>query len=240
MKDLKHLKTLHQKVNKRRPWANEGVLSGTARLAKDGMYASAQIAIPRIGAQNMRLKKKQLNIMTATGAALFNLFVSKTKELVDGFDATRTSAYDLGAFALHAASGFSDKKYDHERQYNVDEYFALREKMRENGTLPSKWGNTFESIQEDFSAVLEMLNIPQVRPLPKKGKTVGRRGHFSEFYSEDTRQHAVNIFGPFMEHWNYVLPSDWAHLSISDRSRAEFAVLSFFRHNYWKYLRPYI
>lgn len=85
----------------------------------------------------------------------------------------------------------------------------------------------FESIQEDFSAVMEMLNIPQVRPLPKKGKTVGRRGHFSEFYSEDTRQHAVNIFGPFMEHWNYVLPSDWAHLSISDRSRAEFAVLFF-------------
>ena len=148
-KNLEQLEKLHKKVNKRRPWANEGIFSGTARLAKDGLYASTQIAVPRIGAQNMRLKKAKLHMMTLSGSLMFNMFVAKTKELVDGFDASRTSIYDLGAFALHAGSRFSDQNYDNEREYDVEEYFALRERMRSEGTLPPKWENSFESIQEE-------------------------------------------------------------------------------------------
>lgn len=98
----------------------------------------------------------------------------------------------------------------------------------------------FESLQEDYSRVLEKLGIEQVRPLPRKGRTAGRRGHYSSFYREEVRHQAVNVFGPCMERWGYEFPEAWRDIAPNAASRKLYAFLSIFRHSYWRYLRPYL
>ncbi|MCH6550817.1 MAG: hypothetical protein IH804_02225 [Planctomycetes bacterium] len=86
-------------------------------------------------------------------------------------------------------------------EFSTREYFDRRETVMSSfdvGEILARIDEEhsvvrFESIQDDFSTVLEKLNIPQVRPLPRKGQTAGRRGHFSEFYGEEIRQQAVDV-----------------------------------------------
>ena len=143
------LRELYHKVRKRRPWANENIYSGTARLTKDLVYAGASAAIPHAAGGRFRLKNTQLHIATVGGSALFNTFVQKTGQLFKGLDFTKSAVYDILDMKRYLLTGNEYTEFDVEREYNVADYFALRGKLQAEGNLPHNFQFTFESIDED-------------------------------------------------------------------------------------------
>jgi hypothetical protein len=95
----------------------------------------------------------------------------------------------------------------------------------------------FENIQQDFSAVLERLNITPARPIPVYNKTEGRQGKsFLDYYaSPAVRERAIKVFGPFMEKWGYTFPDDWGANSVSTLTRAKHVVANAVRVPVWRY-----
>lgn len=94
----------------------------------------------------------------------------------------------------------------------------------------------FEHLQEDFSLALQRLGLEQVRPLPMINPT-GERGTYLDYYPKDLRPHAARIFGPFMRKWGYVLPREWAGVSVPRSAMITFRLLSPVRYLYRRYLR---
>ena len=91
----------------------------------------------------------------------------------------------------------------------------------------------FEHLQDDFARLLESLNIEQVRPLPLRNKTGERADDCYAYYTPDTWEHVRRIFGPFLQQWEYRLPSDDQHVPAS--SQAMFRVLRGYRRRYvWR------
>jgi hypothetical protein len=67
----------------------------------------------------------------------------------------------------------------------------------------------FENLQEDFSTVLALIGIGQVRSLPRINETKRGITDFDEYYPEFVREHVVSVFGPYMNEWGYDLPESW-------------------------------
>jgi hypothetical protein len=70
----------------------------------------------------------------------------------------------------------------------------------------------FEHLQEDFSKVLKMIGITQIRPLPVLNKTKGKKNYL-DYYDDNVIDHAVKIFSPFMEEWSYSFPDSWPDIN---------------------------
>ncbi len=66
----------------------------------------------------------------------------------------------------------------------------------------------FENMQEGFDEVLKKLNIEKQRDIPLKNKTAEKK-NFIDYYTPEIRQHAIFVFGPFMEKWGYEFPTEW-------------------------------
>ena len=95
----------------------------------------------------------------------------------------------------------------------------------------------FETIERDFSKVLEILNLEQKRPLPVKNKTDGKDEDIFSYFTPKTQKQALFVFGPFMKKWQYSFPEDWNSNSVSWLSQIEFQLLGIIRKCYRKYLR---
>ncbi len=67
----------------------------------------------------------------------------------------------------------------------------------------------FENLQSDFSMLLDLLSIEQLRPLPTRNKTSQKTKNFMDYYSPDTYDHVCSIFGPYMKIWEYKIPANW-------------------------------
>jgi hypothetical protein len=95
----------------------------------------------------------------------------------------------------------------------------------------------YENLQEDFATVLKLLNIEQIRPLPVVNKTSGKASDPNIYYNTpEVREHARQIFGPFLKKWGYDFPTGWENSSVSWSSQVNFSVLALFRRIYWRYL----
>jgi len=104
------------------------------------------------------------------------------------------------------------------------------------GSLSHQYSNyvlRFESLQEDFSTLLDLLGIGQRRPLP----TASNTADFLSYYTPEVIGQARWVFGPFMERWNYAFPTEWGSDSVHWMSHAEFHVLEELRTFYWKRLK---
>ena len=89
----------------------------------------------------------------------------------------------------------------------------------------------FEDLDEDFSRVLKLLNIPQIRPLPTTNAS-NRPREWEDLYSGDIEDQARRVFGPFVRRWDYEFPSHWGKSKICIRDRAADAVVSWLRRTY--------
>ena len=67
----------------------------------------------------------------------------------------------------------------------------------------------YENIQNDFSNVLKLLDLKEVRPLPVLNKTENKSHYLHYYKDDDTIKHAIKISGPFMKEWGYSFPSHW-------------------------------
>lgn len=91
----------------------------------------------------------------------------------------------------------------------------------------------YENLQEDFSKVLQLLNIPQKRELPVANKTARDRDFFS-YYTPDTTARAKRVFGPFMQKWGYEFPREWGQITVPWWNELEFRFFNVLRKIYWR------
>lgn len=95
----------------------------------------------------------------------------------------------------------------------------------------------FETIEEDFSKVLNLLKLSQKRVLPLRNKTTRKDQNVFSYFTPKIQKQALFVFGPFMKKWEYSFPEEWTHQSISWLSRIEFELLGIARQVHRKYMR---
>lgn len=95
----------------------------------------------------------------------------------------------------------------------------------------------YESLQDDFTNVLNSLGIKQVRPLPFVNKTPGKNPDWISYYSPEICGRAKKICGPFMEKWGYEFPEVWGEHQVSWFDNIEFRLTFTIKNFYNIYLR---
>lgn len=95
----------------------------------------------------------------------------------------------------------------------------------------------YESMQEDFSALLDKLGIEQVRPIAMANKTKNRNTRVEELFTDpEVRERARKVYGPYFQVFGYQFPSDWP-ASNEKGNMGLYRFLNVFRSFYWKNLR---
>lgn len=95
----------------------------------------------------------------------------------------------------------------------------------------------YESLQEDFCRVLELMAIAQKRPLPCVNETPGKRQDFVSYYTPEIMARAKRVFGPYMQEWGYRFPLEWGDEPVAWLSRVEYHVIVLIKKLYWRHLR---
>jgi hypothetical protein len=98
----------------------------------------------------------------------------------------------------------------------------------------------FESLQDDFSCVIEQLGLDLVRPPPHRNQTTERKKEFWSYYTPEIIPRARRIFGPFMREWGYSFPRSWGEQPVSSWNQREYQFFTFFRRLYWGVFRERI
>ena len=83
-----------------------------------------------------------------------------------------------------------------------------------------------ENIEKEYILALESCGIKNPRPLPIANKTSGKKQNLEEYYTEEIKQRAVYIFGPFMKKYGYDFPCSWGPVNISRTSIVIFKIVS--------------
>tara|TARA_Y100001980_G_C14552806_1_gene337394 strand:+ start:3071 stop:3814 length:744 start_codon:yes stop_codon:yes gene_type:complete len=91
----------------------------------------------------------------------------------------------------------------------------------------------FETLQSDFTDSLEFLGLKQIRPLPFVNVTKKSSKLFWDYYTDDIKEGAVSLFGPFMERFNYEFPDYWEH-NISKRDYFNYHFSKKIKYFYYK------
>jgi hypothetical protein len=95
----------------------------------------------------------------------------------------------------------------------------------------------FERLNQDFSEVLNLLGIEQVRPLPVRNKTQGRNADWTLYYTPLTIEKAKRIYGPFMKKWGYEFPTEWGDYRVPGIDQLEFRLVTMMKYIYLVYFR---
>ena len=93
----------------------------------------------------------------------------------------------------------------------------------------------FERIQEDFTRVLNLLNIKQIRLLPLINPTLNRQGKdYLSYYQPEIQDKTKFIFGPYMDKWGYEFPPSWNYKP-SKLAALLLDFINIFRKYYWRH-----
>ena len=97
----------------------------------------------------------------------------------------------------------------------------------------------YEEIKKDYINALKKAGVPNPRQLPIANKTVGKRKDFLEYYTDDIREKAIFVFGPFLQKYNYSFPESWGKTRVSTLSVIQFRILAVLRKSYHKYVKKH-
>ncbi len=95
----------------------------------------------------------------------------------------------------------------------------------------------YERLQDDFSAVLDMLGLTQIRPIPQLNKTAKREKDWCNYYTRTIIPQAWRQFGPFMRRWDYDFPNSWGKYSFSQWDELRYRLYALGQKVYWRYFR---
>lgn len=99
----------------------------------------------------------------------------------------------------------------------------------------------FENLVDDFAEVLHLIGFDPERPLPQKNKTVGKKRHFTAYYSPLAIERAKRVFVLYMQEWGYEFPTEWGGAaSIPRWAQKEYQFYSYVMKIYWEYLKPWM
>lgn len=94
----------------------------------------------------------------------------------------------------------------------------------------------FESVQADFEQVLEKLEIQSQGSIPVSNKSKRETDFVDAYNTDEIRQHAARMFGPFMMRWGYQFPTAWNINSVPSKSRLAFHTREFVGSCAFRYL----
>lgn len=96
----------------------------------------------------------------------------------------------------------------------------------------------YENLQEDFSTLLEKLNIEQVRPLPSKNVTGKKETNFWNYFdSPELQKRAYRLFSEYMDEFGYEFPEEFANHGKAPMSSLRYGAVNALRSLYWRRLR---
>ena len=95
----------------------------------------------------------------------------------------------------------------------------------------------YENIADDYLTALKKVGIKKPAPLPFANKTDGKKSDILEYYTNDIKDRAIFIFGPFLKKHNFLFPEDWGEVKLSVKSRVQFWSLGFLRKLNQKYIK---
>ncbi|MDA0682636.1 MAG: hypothetical protein O2781_04720, partial [Bacteroidetes bacterium] len=87
----------------------------------------------------------------------------------------------------------------------------------------------YENITDDYLTALKKAGISNPRPLPVANKTAGKKQDISEYFTDEIKEKAISVFGPFLEKYNYSFPQAWGKVRPSIKSRVQFRLLAILR-----------
>ena len=87
----------------------------------------------------------------------------------------------------------------------------------------------YENITDDYLTALKKAGVTNPRPLPVANKTAGKKQDISEYYTDEIKEKAISVFGPFLEKYNYSFPQAWGKVRPSIKSRVQFRLLAILR-----------
>lgn len=87
----------------------------------------------------------------------------------------------------------------------------------------------YENIENDYLEALKKAGVVNPRPLPIANKTEGKNKDIASYYTDDIKEKAIFVFGPFLEKYNYSFPQSWGKVRKSIKSKIYFIGLGFAR-----------
>ena len=97
----------------------------------------------------------------------------------------------------------------------------------------------YENISEDYLTTLKKAGVENPRPLPVANKTAGKKKDIFGYYTDEIKEKAIFVFGPFLEKYNYSFPEEWGEVRSSIKSRVQFRVLGVLRKLKQKYFKKH-
>tara|TARA_X000000368_G_C23046146_1_gene719228 strand:- start:600 stop:1388 length:789 start_codon:yes stop_codon:yes gene_type:complete len=98
----------------------------------------------------------------------------------------------------------------------------------------------YENIADDYSLALKKAGVENTRPLPVANKTAGKKKEILGYYTDDIKERAIEVFGPFIERYNYSFPEEWGRVKTPLKSKIQFWILGFLRKINQKYFKKYV
>ena len=95
----------------------------------------------------------------------------------------------------------------------------------------------YENISEDYILALEKSGVPNPKPLPVANKTVGKKKDLTLYYSNEIKERAIKVFGPFLTKYNYPFFESWGEIKVPLSSKLQFRILGFLRGLNQKYFK---
>lgn len=95
----------------------------------------------------------------------------------------------------------------------------------------------FENLEVDFARALQLIGLPQTRPLPVINATAGKARDYLRYYTPETVARAKRVYGPYLRKWGYDLPDEWGDAPGIRWEDLAFNALAVPRAVYWRYLR---
>jgi hypothetical protein len=90
----------------------------------------------------------------------------------------------------------------------------------------------FDYLQEDFEKALHICNIDSIRPLPIVNKT-SAKSSYESFYTNQNKDRAFAIFGPYMQKHDIPLPAGWINKKPALKDKILFNLTGVLRKYYW-------
>ena len=83
----------------------------------------------------------------------------------------------------------------------------------------------YENIEEDYITALTKVGIKNVSALPVVNKTIGKKDDIGFYYTDEVKERASFVFGPFMKKFGYKFPDNWGDIKLRLRDQLYFKIL---------------
>ncbi len=97
----------------------------------------------------------------------------------------------------------------------------------------------YENIAKDYLLALKKAGIDEPTPLPAANKTAGKKQDMSLYYTDEVKEQAIYVFGPFLAKYNYSFPENWGEVKIPLLSTFKFKIMGTLRRINEKFIKKH-